>query len=80
MVEHISRKISAACALFLQREGSIHCIVTGEYCYSCDLPQGGLEVPCMLKFKGQPKNMPKLKKLLTPAERKSGGASEEPVV
>ena len=28
MVVHVPRKISTACALFLQREGSIHCIVT----------------------------------------------------
>ena len=28
MVGHVPRKISAACALFLQREGSIHCVVT----------------------------------------------------
>ena len=27
-VGHVPRKISAACALFLQREGSIHCVVT----------------------------------------------------
>ena len=55
MVGHVPRKISAACALFLQREGSIVSVVTGEHCYSHNLPQGGLEVPCLLNFKGQPK-------------------------
>ena len=32
-VGHVPRKISAACALFLQREGSIHCVVTGKRCF-----------------------------------------------
>ena len=75
-VGHVPRKISAACPLFLQKGGSIHCIVTGERCYSRNLPQGGLEVPCVLKFKGQPKVVSKLKKLVTPADRNSGGISE----
>ena len=33
IVGHVPRKISAACALFLQREGSIHCVVTGKCCF-----------------------------------------------
>ena len=37
-------------------------------------------MPCILKFKGQPKAVSKLKKLVTPDERKSGGTSEEPMV
>ena len=32
-VGHVPRKISVACALFLQREGSIHCVVTGKRCF-----------------------------------------------
>ena len=32
-VGHVPRKISAACALFLQREGSIHCMVAGKCCF-----------------------------------------------
>ena len=78
-VGHLPRKISAACSLFLQRGGSIRCIVTGERCYSSDLPQGGLEVPCMLRFNGQLNDVLKLKKLLTPAGTNSG-ANEEPVI
>lgn len=73
IVRHVPWKISAACTLFLQRKGSIHCVVTGECCYSRDLPQGGLEVLCVLQFKGQPNDMLKLKKLLSPAGTKSGG-------
>ena len=76
-VGHVPRKISAACALFLERDGSIDCVVTGEHCYSRDLPQGGLEVPCLLKFKGQPKYMSKIKKLLAPAGTTN---DEEPAV
>ena len=79
-VGHVPRKISAACTLLLQREGSIHCVVTGECYYPCDLPQGLLEVPCMLKFKGQPKDVPKLKKLLTHTGTKTDGTKEEPVI
>ena len=33
MVGHVPRKISAACTPFLQREGSIHCVVTGKRCF-----------------------------------------------
>ena len=77
-VGHVPRKISAACALFLQRKGSIHCVVTGGRCYSRDLPQGGLEVPCVLQFKGQPEDVLKLKKLLSPAGIKSGKENVQP--
>ena len=42
----LARKISATCALFLQRKGTIRCTVTASRCFSTDLPQGGLEVPC----------------------------------
>ena len=33
-----------------QARGFIKCTVTGHRCYSSDLPQGGLEVPCKLTF------------------------------
>ena len=49
-VGHSPQEISAACSIFLHREGSIQCVVIGARCYSHDLPQGGLEVPCVLKF------------------------------
>ena len=49
IVGHVPRRISAACLLFLQRRGSIHCILTGTRRYSADLPQRGLEVPCKLR-------------------------------
>ena len=33
MVGHVPKKITAACALFLKRESSIHSIVTGQRCF-----------------------------------------------
>ena len=40
----IPRKISAACALFLKRKGTIRCTVTASQHFSTVLPQGGLVV------------------------------------
>ena len=65
IVGHVPRKISAACSLFLRRNGTIRCTVTGSRRFSADLPQGGLEVPCELKFKGEPNDVAKVRKLLT---------------
>ena len=70
MVGHVPRKISAAYLLFLQRKGSIQCVITGARCYSSDLPQGGLEVPCVFKFRGHPNDMSKVGKLLQPTSEK----------
>ena len=39
---HVPRKISAACSLFLRRQGTILCTITGVRQFSNDLPQGGL--------------------------------------
>ena len=53
IVGHVPRKISAACSLFLDKEDTtITCTITGKRCYSSDLPQGRLEVPCVLHFQG----------------------------
>ena len=79
VVGHIPRKISAACSLFLVRGGSIDCFVTGERFYSHDLPQGGLEVPCMLRFEGHPKDVLKLKKLVIPQRKSDGGNTDLPM-
>lgn len=46
-VGHLPRKISRVCSIFLRRGRSIHCTVTGGRRYSSDLPQGGLEIPCI---------------------------------
>ena len=50
IVGHVPRKISFICSLFLRQSGSIICRVTGNKQYSSDLPQNGLEVPCVLTF------------------------------
>lgn len=50
VVGHVPKKISSTCSLFLRRGGSILCTVTGGRRYSADLAEGGLEVPCTLKF------------------------------
>ena len=48
VVGHIARRISAACTLFIQKNGSIKCTITGKRHYSADLPQGGLRYPTYL--------------------------------
>ena len=60
VVEHVPKKISAACSLFLQRAGRIHCIVVGVRRFSVDMPQGGLEVPSTYEFLGEPKDVVKI--------------------
>ena len=52
VVGHIPQIISSICSLFLRCGGTIHCTITGVKCYSTDLEQEGLEVPCILKFEG----------------------------
>ena len=52
IIGHVSKLISAAASLFLRHGGSIKCKVTRSRQYSRDLPQGGLEIPCLLTFEG----------------------------
>ena len=44
------RRISTLYYVFLRRDGAVSCVVTGTRRYSYDLPQGGMEIPCQLKF------------------------------
>ena len=46
-VGHVPRSISCICTLFLRQGGIIVSTVTGSRKHSDDLPQGGLELPCM---------------------------------
>ena len=69
VVGHIPRIISAACSVFIQRGGSIDCTITGSRRFSVDLPQEGLEIPCLLKFRGDGKDIKKVIKLLSTAEK-----------
>ena len=64
IVGHVPRIISAACSMFLRKNGTITCQVTGNRRYSSDLPQGGLEIPCTLTFSGDTMYVEKLKGLL----------------
>ena len=65
IVDHLPRRISCACTLCMRRGGVIRCQVAGrsKYSYSSDLPQGGLEILCLLSFEGRAKERKKLVKL-----------------
>ncbi len=65
IIGHVPRKIAKICSLFLRRGGSLCCTVSGSRRYSADLPQGGFEIPCILLFRGESKEMFKLKKCLS---------------
>ena len=60
LVGHLPRSISLLCSLFLRHGGNIICRVTGRRRRS-DLPQGGLDVPCLLIFKGKKEDIEKLR-------------------
>ena len=50
---------------FLSKGGSLKCKVTGKRQYSIDVPQGGLEIPCLLTFKSDsPSDIVKISKLI----------------
>ena len=49
----------------MRRGGANTCLVNGRRKYSTDLPQGGMEIPCILLFKGETKEIKKLVKLLS---------------
>ena len=65
VIGHLPQKISRVCSSFIRRGGTIKCIVTGTRRYSTDLPQGGLEIPCLLLFRGERKESNKVKLLFT---------------
>ena len=57
VIGHLPRKISRVCSLFLSQGGSVQCTVTGRRRYSFDLPQGSLEIPCLVKYTAQSKEI-----------------------
>ena len=67
MVGHVPRKISTANSLFLWSGGSIKFDITGSRKYLRDLPQGGLEVPCILEFTRELVKIEKVKQLFKEA-------------
>ena len=62
IVGHLPKKISRHCSMFILRGGTIRATVTGRRRYSSDLAQGGLEIPCKLKFSGEPKEIQKVRR------------------
>ena len=66
-VGHIPRKISSVCSLFLRRNGVMTVCTTERRRFSADLPQGGLEIPCLITFEGAGKDIQKVRKLVTAA-------------
>ena len=50
IIGHVPHLISTVCSIFIQRGGSLTCIVTGARQYSEDFPQGGLEILCKYVF------------------------------
>ena len=77
-VGHVPRKKSVACSLFLQRARRIHCTVIEVRRFSADLPQGGLEAPCMYEFLGEPKDVAKIQKLLAPSATDVNAEAQQP--
>ena len=53
IVGYLPKKYSKIVSLFIKRGGSISCKVIGRRCYSRDLPQGGVEIPCKLILLGK---------------------------
>ena len=80
IVGHVPRKISAICSLFIRRGGVIRCIISGRRRYSSDLPQGGLEIPCILVFTTiKPDEGRKAKNLIQCTGKLSVKVSEVPI-
>ena len=50
VVGHVPHNISCVSTLFIRRGCTIVSSVSGPRRYSDDLPQGGLELPCVYKF------------------------------
>ena len=63
-VGHLPKRISRMCSSFLQQGYALTATVTGRRRYSSDLVQGGLEIPCNLRFVGDEKAIIKLTRVL----------------
>lgn len=78
VIGHISRKISAVGALFLGKEGTIHCTIIGSWPFTTNLPHGGLEVPCILTFRGKSQDVARMKKLVLSMTCSNPGETQQP--
>lgn len=63
VVGNLPQKNSSICFTFL-RNGMVTCQVTGSMRYSTNLPQGELEVPCILVFRWDVKRMDEARRIL----------------
>ena len=63
IIDHIPRKISFLCSVFIRRGSSILSVVNEDCRYSHDLPEGGMKVPCRLVFSGVDKDLNKVKSI-----------------
>ena len=52
VIGHLLKNLSCIYSLFMKRGGVIQCRVAGRRTYSHDLPQGRLEIPCVLILEG----------------------------
>ena len=50
VVGHLPKKLSPMYSLFVRRGGVVRCCVAGRRRYSNDVPQGGLEIPCVFNI------------------------------
>ena len=76
-VGHLPGKISSICSLFIRRGGTLTVKISGVRRHSSDLPQGGLEIPCTLLFKGKVSDTEKVKKLLLMTRQDSSANTSE---
>ena len=63
-VGHLPQKVSCVCSLFIRRGSSITCEISGHRRHSLDLPQGGLEIPCLLILEGSKIEISRIKSRL----------------
>ena len=61
---HVPQRFSSATNLFLQSGGVVSYEISRARCYSRDLPQGGVEIPCVYTFSGAPELVNKTKQSL----------------
>ena len=74
-VGHVPRTMSCVCSLFLRQAGTLACEVTGDRRRSVDLPQGGLELPCLLIFTGPEELVCKVKQRVEEIRRRKSCSS-----
>ena len=51
IVGHLPKKILCVYSIFLRQGGNVQCAIVARRRCSSDLPQGGLEIPCLLETK-----------------------------